>query len=92
MSKTVSLVLLVSLQVIYFSAYKYWPLAETMFFLLWLPVWACNYYLLYNLFPLWKNYVKSKKKFYRVLYYVILFLVSALLTNAPSELIIEGEL
>ena len=88
MSKTVSLVLLILLQAIYFFASKYWP-SENMIFwpLIWFPVWACNYYLLYNLFPLWKNYVKSKSKTIRVFYYIGLFILAGVLTNGPTEFI-----
>jgi len=90
MSKTVSLVLLIILQAIYFSASKYWPSENMIFFpLFWFPVWACNYYLLYNLFPLWKNYVKSKSKTIRVFYYVGLFILAGVLTNGPTEFMLD---
>ena len=90
MSKTVSLVLLILLQAIYFFASKYWP-SENMIFwpLIWFPVWACNYYLLYNLFPLWKNYVKSKSKTIRVFYYIGLFILAGVLTNGPTEFMLD---
>ena len=95
MSKTVSLILLILLQVIYFFGTFYlWfgagkSLPEAYFGLVWFPCLGCNYYLLYNLFPFWKNYVKSKSKTIRVFYYIGLFILAGVLTNGPTEFMLD---
>tara|TARA_B100001057_G_C22604285_1_gene854024 strand:+ start:267 stop:527 length:261 start_codon:yes stop_codon:yes gene_type:complete len=80
------LVLILILQIVYYFATSL-ALPKNLFILIWFPVWACNYYLLYNLFPLWKNYMKSKSKSVRVFYYIGLFILSGVLTNGPTEII-----
>ena len=76
------------LQIVYYFAVSL-DLPSSLFILIWFPVWACNYYLLYNLSPLWKKYIRSKSKSIRVFYYIVLFILAGVLTNGPTEFIMH---
>ena len=42
---------------------------------------AINFYLLINLFPLWKNYLKTKNIFFRSFFFLVNFFIAAMVTR-----------
>ena len=98
MKKALLIPLLIILQIIYFFAYIKFEGSGNylggkfnfLFFMFWIVILSVNTYLLYNLFPLMKNYVKSKNILCEVLYFIVCLLISALITNGPTELIVSS--
>ncbi len=100
MNRITIIISLIVLQIIYFFAYVkldgaglnigIYSVNDYIFIAIWLIILCANTYLLYNLFPMMKNYVKSKNIFAEVLYFIVCLLFGALITNVPTENFLIG--
>ena len=98
MRRILIIILLVALQFVYFIAYvkldgpgsnfKSSPIPDQnayLFIVIWISIWFANTYLLHNLFPMMKNYIKSKNILFKIIYFIVLLLFTMILTNIPTE-------
>ena len=101
MNRITIIISLIVLQIIYYFAYvkfdgsgldfkESFNNIDYIFVGIWLLILSANTYLLYNLFPMMKNYVKSKNILAEVLYFIACLLFGAFITNFPTENILIG--
>ena len=89
MSRNLILISLFVMQVVCFffnkTAYQYVPdSVDTMTILImssYIGLVAINFYLLINLFPLWKNYLKTTHIVFRSIFFVVHFFIAAMVTR-----------
>ena len=89
MSRNIILIILLFIQVICFFFHKIShvvmidnTLSELLLVLaIYFSLIAINFYFLINLFPLWKNYLKTTHIFFRSIFFVIHLLIASIVTN-----------
>ena len=96
MKKQLVLPAYIIVEIIYYFLYQKAMVAETEMLKTFFPIYfvfvLVNAYLLYVISPdnFKSKYFKSKNIGLRILFYIGLVLISALITNGPVELLIEG--
>ena len=92
MNKALNISLLIIFQIVYFFAYTKLDAGNTeekqftyLFFSIWIIFVCANTYILYHLFPMMKNYIKSKNILFKIIYFIVLLLFTMILTNIPTE-------
>ena len=95
MSKALNISLLIIIQIAYFFAYIKLDAGNTeekqftyLFFSIWIIFVCANTYILYHLFPMMKNYIKSKNILVEIVYFIVCLLLGAAITNSPTEFIL----
>jgi len=90
MRKEFILAIYLVVEIIYYFSYDYIAKGDHNIFV---PIWIIciliNSYLVYLILPHLKINIKSKSGFAKMVIFLVIFLVGALITNGPVELLLD---